>query len=268
MSVDEFAAILRRERWQLVYSFANTCELALPNDLRETNRRFGILGEFPHSFIRSLPPIRQIEFGHALTAYAHGEEPERADVYAPTWFRTFTYPNQDADLAAATQMSLSEQVVGMARLNPGIFSNKPEHAQNMQSAVDQDRMVTNAVRRNRARFEGAVRLALADAELPIPTSGLTNFARWLRENPARFPGWRLFEESYLEFCTNIEDAVDLGDLSDWSHVSAIPYVDAITLDRRIAGYTKETSRKLAEQKHDIGYRERVFHSTEAWLRRL
>ena len=268
VGLDEFADILRRERWQLVYSFSNTCELALPQNLHETARRFGVLAEFPHSYIRSLPPIRDIEFRHAIAVYAQGAKPQRADVYVPAWYQTFTYINQDADLAAAARMSLAEQVVGMARLNPDIFRNKPQHMQDTQSAVDEDRAVTDAVRRNRARFEGAVRLALADAQLPIPTEGLTKFARWVRDDPSRCPGWRIFEESYLEFCTNVQDRVDLGDLSDWTHISAVPYVDAITLDRRIAGYTKATSRKLTALNPDVEYMNRVFASTEDWMRNL
>lgn len=265
VGLDEFATILREGRWQLVYSFANTSELALPQDLRETGRRFGILAEFPHSYIRSLPPIREIEFKLAVSAYAQGDEPQRARVFVPAWYQTFTYPSQDADLAVAAQMSLPEQVVAMARLNPDVFRNKPEQVQNMQLAVDQDRTVTDPVRRNRARFEGAVRLALAEARLPAPRPWLTKFARWVRVNPMRCPGWRMFEESYLEFCTNVQDRVDLGDLSDWTHISALPYVDAITLDRRIAGYAKATSRKLREMNRGIEYAQRVFASTKDWM---
>jgi hypothetical protein len=268
IGLDDFAATLHDEEWELVYSFANTCELAIPQNLHETCRRFGILAELPHSYIRGLPPIREIEFGHAVVAYAQGTDPREADVFVPAWYQTFSYPNQDADHAGAARMSLPDQVVGMASLNPDIFRNKPEHMEDVQLAVDEDRTVTDAVRRNRARFEGAVRCALAEAGVPIPTTGLTKFARWVRENPIRCPGWRIFQESYLEFCTNVQDRVDLGDLSDWSHVSVVPYVDAITLDRRVAGYTKATSLKLSELNPEVRYADRVFASAEGWLRSL
>lgn len=265
VGLDRLATLLREQQWELVYSFANTCEVAIPDDVHETGRRFGILAELPHTFIRNLPPMRRLEFASAVAAYSQNAEPEAVDVFVAAWPQTFTYPNQDADLAAATRMSLREQVTGMAKLNPNLFRNKPEHMRSMQLAVDKDRTVTDAVRRSRIRSERAVQLALEDAALPVPPQGLSAFARWLRDNPARCPGWRIFEESYLEFCTNKHDQVDVGDLSDWSHVSAIAYVDAITLDRRIAGYVRAAAEKLETLNRDVRYSQRLYPSLKRWF---
>jgi hypothetical protein len=65
----ELSTILQRERWQLVFSFANTSELVIREDLAETERRFALLDHIPHTYIRSLPPIRGIEFRAAVSAY-------------------------------------------------------------------------------------------------------------------------------------------------------------------------------------------------------
>jgi hypothetical protein len=128
--------------------------------------------------------------------------------------------------------------------------------------------VTNAVRRNRARFEGGVRKHLIRCRIPLPIGGLRDFARWIRNNPTRCPGWRIFYETYLEFCTNVDDEVEAGDVRDFSHVGCLPYVDAITLDRRMAGYCRAGALKLLEQNAAVDYVGRIFADSAAWLARI
>lgn len=164
--------------------------------------------------------------------------------------------------------SLVDQVLPLAMYNPEVCRNSARKTASLQQAVNQDRAVTDAVRRNRQRWEGGVRGALRDCEVAAPQSGLTKLARWIRADPIRCPGWRLFHEAYLEFCTNVGDPVDVGDVRDFSHVACLPYVDAMTLDRRMSAYCRVAATRLQALNPEIGYSSRIFGNTEAWLQNV
>jgi len=263
----EFATFLHEKDWVVVYSFANVCETTIPEDLGETARRADLLASLPHTFVRAMPPIRCLEFAAATQAFAAGMEPLPINPYVGHWFETFLYPEQDAELAGARQFSFQKQVIFMVTHNPDVCRNLAEHTEQVQSAVDQDRTVTDAVRRNRERFEGGVAVALAECGLSMPSAGKKAFARWIRDNPIRCPGWRLFDEGYLKFASNTADTVDHGDSNDWSHVSCLPYVDAITLDRRIAGYARAAVDNLRNLNPSYAFAQRIFRDCEDWMKR-
>ena len=57
-----------------------------------------------------------------------------------------------------------------------------------------------------------------------------------------------------------------GDSPDFSHIITSPYVDAVILDRRMAGYARAASRRLA---HETGLGQfdeaKVFTTLEDWI---
>jgi hypothetical protein len=265
VTVAAFADLLRQKDWSVVYSYANVCETTIPGDLRETARRAALLNSIPHIFIRAMPPIRCMEFRAATRAFGAGLEPVIINPYVEYWFEAFLYPEQDAEMSAVRQFAFEQQVLFMVKNSPDVCRNLPEQTAEVQSAVDKDRTVTDPVRRNRERFEGGVAVTLAECGLSVPTAEKRAFARWIRENPARCPGWRLFDEGYLKFASNVSDSVDHGDSNDWSHVTCLPYVDAITLDRRIAGYARAAADNLHRQSASCSYSERIFKDVENWL---
>lgn len=138
----------------------------------------------------------------------------------------------------------------------------------VQRAVDEDRKATDAVRRNRERFIGGVGRALFDCRMRTPDAGLARFARWVRADSSRCPGWRIFTEAHLEFSTNVQDRVAVGDISDFSHIACLAYVDAMTLDRRMAGYAREAALKLERSNVQIRLSNRIFLNAESWLQSI
>jgi hypothetical protein len=266
MSAVSFAQFLAERDWVVVYSFANVCETTIPEDLDETTRRARVLKSLPHTFIRAMPAIRCLEFAAASRALESGSEPTAIDPYVSHWHQTFLYPHQDAEMAAAGSFSFENQVVFMVSRNPDVCRNLPHQTAKVQRAVEKDRTVSDHVRRNRERFEGGVAVALAECGLRMPATGKKPFARWIRQDPTRCPGWRLFDEGYLKFASNVADSVDHGDSNDWSHVSSLPYVDAITLDRRIAAYARAAAETLQLQNSTCRYSDRIFRNAEEWLR--
>jgi hypothetical protein len=267
MPVAAFIQMLRERDWVVVYSFANVCETSIPEDLAETSRRANLLQSLPHTCVRAMPAIRYLEFAATTHEFESGTPLRVVNPYVNHWYETFLYPNQDAEMALLANTTLEQQVVFMVTHNPDVCRNLPEHTVLVQSAVEQDRRVTDAVRRNRERFEGGVAVALAECGLSMPSAGKKKFAKWIREDPSRCPGWRLFDEGYLKFATNVSDAVDHGDSNDWSHVSCLPYVDAITLDRRIAEYARAAAVNLQQQNGALRYVERIYANTQDWIAR-
>ena len=61
---------------------------------------------------------------------------------------------------------------------------------------------------------------------------------------------------------NVGDKPEASDIPDISHINAIPYADAATLDRRMHGYCSQVSRKLQKVQSVIDYADRIFPKLE------
>ncbi len=264
----DLAQVLTERQWQLVYSFANICEVVVLDDLLETRNRLQLLDRLPHTHIMAMPAIRCLEFTAARVACAGASKLESISPFVQRWHQSYTYPGQPNYQDMLVNYSLVDQVLPLAMNNPEVCRNSKGKAAFLQQAVEQDRAVTDAVRRNRQRWEGGVRGALRDCGVAVPQSELAALAGWIRADPCRCPGWRLFHEVYLEFCTNVGDLGDAGDVRDFSHVACLPYVDAMTLDRRMSAYCRAAVIRLQSVKPDIGYSSRICGNTEAWLREM
>ena len=261
----DLASTVGEKGWELVYSFVNICEITVTDDLLETRRRLQILEGLPHLYVMALPPLRCEEFRQAVTASDRAEEPVSTNPFVHRWHHTYTYPGQPDYQDMLVNYSLVDQVLPILVRNPDVCRNLPWHADSLQGSVKQGRTSSGLVRRSRVRFENTVKAALSECALPIPSVGLAKFAKWVHSSPARCPGWRLFEETYLEFCTNVKDDVKLGDLSDYSHVSCLPYVDAITLDRRMAGYCRAAASRIERLRPNLDYVGRIYSDAATWL---
>ncbi|MEO8379145.1 MAG: hypothetical protein ABI779_05735 [Acidobacteriota bacterium] len=260
----EFAAILVSKSWQLAFSFSNICEVVVVQELLETRRRLQVLQSMPHVNILAMPAVRCLEFAAAVSAFECGQEPASVVPFVSRWHQTYTVPGQRDYQDMLVNYSLVDQVLPLAMLNSNVGHNVPWRARQLQEAVDRDRAVTDAVRRNHERFANALKRDLGECGIPAPSAGVATFAKWLRANGSRCPGWQLFDEAYLEFCTNVQDTVDRGDISDWAHIATLPYVEALTLDRRMANYCRTAATRLA-QRGGRDHAERIYANTEAWL---
>lgn len=265
MPPTNFAAFLIAEGWQLVYSFANICEVAVVRDLLETRSRLQVLDRIPHTNIIALPRLRCSEFAAAVDGYTNACEQHPVNPYVNSWYETYAHPGQANYQDLLVNYTLVDQVLPIVMYNPDVCRNLPQHTLVMQNAVADDREVTNAARRNRTRFEGGVQQALIHCGIPFMFGRSAEFANWVRADARRCPGWRFFNEVYFEFCSNTQDQVQRGDVPDFSHISCVPYVEAITLDRRMAGYARMGARRLHTENPAITYEARIFSDTEAWL---
>ena len=111
-----------------------------------------------------------------------------------------------------------------------------------KNEVSADRQHAAAVRHSAQWFRAAIFQTLRNTRLFLPPQIFEQFCDFLEANPALCPGWLLFHESYGDFCDNVNDEGQRGDSPDFSHIITAPYVDYVTLDRRMAGYRSEERR--------------------------
>lgn len=73
---------------------------------------------------------------------------------------------------------------------------------------------------------------------------MKNFTNWVYENPNRCPGMRLSFEVWREVVMNKTDALQDSDMEDHQHISSLPYVDVVTLDKRMYGYVSQVKKRI------------------------
>ena len=64
---------------------------------------------------------------------------------------------------------------------------------------------------------------------------------------------------------NLTEAVTANDISDLAQVEAVPYVDAITMDRNTADLCRRVSKRLKKKHSALSYQRRIFPSLKDLL---
>ncbi|MGH9930670.1 MAG: hypothetical protein ACREA9_15790 [Pyrinomonadaceae bacterium] len=270
ISPKELKACLIERNTKLVYSPETIQEVVTPGDLEESRRRLKLLTTLPKTYIRREQEVLRGEFRCAIEAVRNQKLKSIKTIqpFVSTW--------QLVDVTAAPVLEdqfmdrLVEIIMPLLRAQPDRFRNTPELKDAFMANVAYDRREENIVGRgSRKVFHDAIGATLISLGLhpPQPTWSLVDeLADWMFDNPAICPSWRLLLEAYAEFQVNVRDQGQLGDNPDFAHLSITPYVDAITLDRRMAGYCRTASHRLARI-GGLDYSPRVFRNLEAWLNR-
>src|SRR5207253_3097045 len=100
------------------------------------------------------------------------------------------------------------------------------------------------------RSNKQVLAAMAQSQLDwlkLSVSDFGNFFEWLYRDPKICPGWRLLQEVFQEFRTDLHASVLKGDVPDMSHIYLVPYVRAATLDRKWREYVKRAVQRLGAE---------------------
>ena len=115
----------------------------------------------------------------------------------------------------------------------------------------------------RANFISTIGRNLRLHRVALKSADVNGLGRWIHDEPSRCPAKRLVYEVYHKILKNVQDVPEDSDLEDFQHVSCIPYVDAITLDRRMRGYVSQAAKGLC-----VPYDERVASEVTDLLERL
>jgi hypothetical protein len=260
-TVDDLEEILRQRDHKLTVSFHTISEISVPivkatsktNVMALLNR----LEKIPLTFIRS--DIDGLELKEALDAYSTNREYRGIHAFVDR-------VDQTVDLHARPptgvfiNYSLAETVWDL--YSHGALEGLENYANQMRQIVAADRRLDKPPTL-KANFAKMIERNLGLYKLPWSGVVLSDFANWVYENPNRCPAIRLGYEVWHKIVKNKTDPLEDSDMEDYQHLTCLPYVDLITLDRRMHGYVSQASASLG-----LDYRDRVFKSTRDLLSRL
>jgi hypothetical protein len=131
---------------------------------------------------------------------------------------------------------LPETVLTIWQERPELFRAPIEQ---FRALIEADRKVSRAPSLA-MHFREKLRRDLSLYGLSGPRGGVNALADWIYECPDRCPGTRLNYEVYHHLRRNVGDQPEASDFGDFAHVRCTPYVDLVTLDRRMADYVRRS----------------------------
>jgi hypothetical protein len=264
---DELRTLLTDRDTTLVYSWSSVLETVNVGNLRESRARLEILDGFPHSFILGLPVLIRAEFRTALAAFRRqNAEFISLKPWETRLDKAIRDRGQRDPLDLLINFTLTDFVLPLLYFNPEVCRNREEVQRSFMHDVTLDRRHNRRVRRSRRWVLSGVVKMLYRSGILLTRDELEEFVDWLLGIGSACPGWRFFSESYKEFCDNLTDQGNRGDIPDFSHTTALPYVDALTLDRRMADYCRRAGRRLLNQYQDCRYDPgKIYANLQSWL---
>lgn len=255
--VEQFGNALRVGKHELVFSIATIIEISEPlvhkNASTNVMRLLNQIDELPHIFIHS-SRIEFLELEEALGAFCSGNEYKSI---SPPFVNRFDV-TVDFEANPATKLyinyPLAETVWDL--YNYGALNGFDKYADNLRKTFSADRSL-NPKPSLKDNFANTVKKNLELYRLKIPSEEIKPFADWIYSNPTRCPSERLGYELWHKMICNITDIPEDSDLEDFHNIGCLPYVDLMTVDRRMYGYICQVAASIG-----IEYDKKIFRSSE------
>ena len=123
----------------------------------------------------------------------------------------------------------------------GALKGMDDYAGTMRSLILKDRSITRLPSLKSHFVEVIGRELRGDG---LSCSATQEFSNWMYENSNRCPGIRLSYEVWHQIVKNKTDVLQDSDMEDYQHLINLPYVDVITLDRRMTGYVAQAAKRM------------------------
>ncbi|MGA3326778.1 MAG: hypothetical protein ABSF45_20120 [Terriglobia bacterium] len=263
ITTQQFDAYLRARDYETVLSFTNVRELASPLasgvEFMEVRPHLLSLERLPNTYLKETT-IVAIEIQAAVEAFNSGTEYRGCSPYVTRWDRTLVMlPGQERSATDNwVNLRLDEIVFYINHASPHVFAPPAQHLATLQAVFQNDRAALRAGRAPaRQHFVSSVRKHAASFGVPLPRGREDEFAEWVYTNPDRCPGLRLNHETYRALMGNYTDIPETADFSDLAHISALPYVEVATMDRRMTHYCGVASRKIVTFGGGVNYADRL-----------
>ena len=272
-TLEELQSRLKKHNGTLVLGFGNVRELVAPlgtnADCFTIRAWLERLEGGPLSFIAE-PYITNEEINSAISAFGTQSSYQTIDPFVKRF--DFTMRSTAASLRATYR--LADIVSDMWQQSPEVFSADKQYPQLLAQIVAGDRRVPNRVRASQlqenfarvierhlvisARAAGRPSGSTFGLIRPFPASQAPELATWIYSSPMCCPGLRLSYEVFHTFVANVRDTSKQSDLYDFAEIAVIPYVTAMTVDRRMLDYVRRAGRKLMHQDWSFKYHEHVY----------
>jgi len=241
----QFAQYLLQNGHQLAVSSYTIMEISAP--LHHPSSQVNVmkilndLTQMPMAYVNA--DIRGLELREALDAFSSNREYQNISPFVKRF-------DEALDLSAepGTQQfinySLSEIVWDL--YTHGGLQGLDCYAKEMKGYVAADRAIRKPPSL-KGQFTKVVERNLRDDGLSCQGVSIKNFANWIYDNPNRCPSIRLSYEVWHEIVKNKGDRLADSDMEDYQHLICLPYVDLITLDRRMQHYVSQSAARIGMQ---------------------
>jgi len=268
LHVKEFIDAVSRCGHAIVLTLINVTEVLAPvlddGDVDRMCRTFRLLKSIPHRALReSFLIIEEIDL--ALKAFRSGASaPRPLNAYVLDWRDTIT-PPWSVDVEQYLCSSEEEFLIESYRGNSDFFRPHAPHTAALRDLLGDNRLTKPGERRAVARklFRGALEKHIRRQLFVAPTGEeLERFGDWLYDNPMWCPSFWLSFALYQRWVDNKTDPMEEGDTHDFNLAMCLPYVDALTLDRRTMTYVRQAIRKTSLAHFD----QRLYPDLSAWFK--
>jgi hypothetical protein len=266
LALTDFDQYLRTRGHQLVLTSTNVREFVAPlmtdNDFLKMRGLLQSLEALPVCYLREATILHE-ELTAAWRAHESGRDYIGIDPYVTRWDETL-FPGE-APSRIFVAFRLDEIIHRLWRRPSKPLLIPQRHIDWTRANIEKEREITEPERLSlKKNFIGSVARHLQVGklfrigEIVLDEPALVGFGKWIYADPRRCPGFRLHYSIYHELVHNVRDLPKDGDLLDFAHIPAIPYTDAITMDRRMTDYATRVSRRLQAEYSYTNHAERIF----------
>jgi hypothetical protein len=257
---EKLKKILNDGNHVLVLSIVTIMEVSKPlfNKKASTNVSWLLnqIEKLPHTFIHS-SRIARLELEKALNAFSAAAAYEQIEVPFANRFDTIVDLKGEPATKPYLNYPLSEIVWDL--YNFGSLDGIKKYAKKLRDTFEKDRAL-NPKPSLKTNFAVTIDRYSKNDKLQIPQKEVKAFADWIYANPVRCPSIRLGFELWHKMLKNISDIPTDSDLDDFLNIYCLPYVDAMTVDRRMHGYVSQVSKSLQSN-----YGKKLFKNTTELL---
>ncbi len=262
-TTEEFDNFLRHGNHELVLSFVTIMEISEPlfhkNAKTNVMRLLSQIEKLPHIFILS-SMITRLELEEAYRAFVSDDDYH--DILTPFVGRFDMIVDLNGNPATKQYINypLAETVWDL--YNFGGLGGFNKYAEKLRETFKADRAL-NPKPSLQKNFATTIERNIKLYNLKIPLQDVTPFANWIYSNHRRCPSDRLGYELWHKMIKNITDTPNDSDLEDFSNIAALPYVDIMTLDRRMHGYVCQVSKNISAE-----YHKKIFKNTKELINKI
>lgn len=260
-SENELFQCLQQGSHQLAVSFHTVSELSAPlaSPTAKTNvmALLNRLERMPITFMHS--KIEGLELKEALDAFSSQREYKDIHPFVNRFDQTV-----DLDANPPTSIYINyplAETVWDLHTHGGLLGLE-SYATKMRELIAADRSLLKPPSL-KTNFANVIQRNLKLYKQSWSTVSLPNFATWVYNNSNRCPSMRLGHEVWHKIVDNKTDTLEDSDMEDYQHLSCLPYIDLMTLDKRMHGYVLQASASLG-----LNYHQRIFKSAQDALSRL
>ena len=269
VSISELDKMLREHHARLILTYTSVNEFAA--HFERTGDRPALRGQLqeverlPVGYLRE-GGIALAELREAVNAFNEGRECVLINPYVKRWDETLV-PEGASPAEMLVNQSLYDLVSMALSGGDAIRRTKTRWKGPLGEQFEDDRKLPAESRKAiRTYFHEGIRKHLDSYHIAFPSDRTKELADWIYNNPAaRCPGYRLAYDWRQELMNNLRERVAGNDIFDRAHVLAVPYVDAVTVNRNTADLCRRVVRRLKAGNAAINYEERIFTSLKQLL---